>query len=530
MVVAVVGLVAFALVSRAAPAGHQTVTRHVSGIKTPLLNKRANMPYTVKNASSASALEKSLKGGFLKRTSSGLTSNPKSRTHAPKPNTAYPSFVASCHAITDGSDFNGFTAAVINPTATVTGVIDAANCNFGVYVGPGHTASISNAQIVSAGLTLSLSATSAEVMNNGGTVTVTNSTLSFGNDAGLFASDYANLSHIYPAKTTITGSTAEYNGDVLGGLGIDNESDFGNPATLTATNDKVDNNFTAQAVNLFSGASLTINGGSYEGGTFAMSGEVGIGIAFANALVNNATITQNADAGVYTLQNSGGPTTLNFDTVTDNDLDPANFPSASVFNDYLGALKVVGGTYGNDAIGTSVTSPDAIFNGGSSAEVDDAVLEGDYSGFENAGPLAELGNDTAKNNVGGVANHFGGTLYVNASSLIDNTFGAFNGDFFVPENDGSTLIMYSTQVTGNFYGVTSYASYWGNNVTIRNNAGWGLIDGDGVGIGDTATVQNSTITSNDATDTPHCDVLVALSGQPATFHESNVVIRAICYL
>ncbi len=44
----------------------------------------------------------------------------------------------------DGIDM---TAAVSNPTAPVTGVINTAGCNIGVYFGPGHNGSVNNATI-----------------------------------------------------------------------------------------------------------------------------------------------------------------------------------------------------------------------------------------------------------------------------------------------------------------------------------------------------------------------------------------------
>ncbi len=42
------------------------------------------------------------------------------------------------------------TAAVVNPTSQVTGVIDATGCNIGVYFGPGHNGSVNGATITDA--------------------------------------------------------------------------------------------------------------------------------------------------------------------------------------------------------------------------------------------------------------------------------------------------------------------------------------------------------------------------------------------
>jgi parallel beta-helix repeat protein len=61
-----------------------------------------------------------------------------------------------------------FTAALINP-ATVTGDVDATGCNIGVYYGPGASGTVSGANIYGANY--------YGVANNGGTVTIQNSTI-----------------------------------------------------------------------------------------------------------------------------------------------------------------------------------------------------------------------------------------------------------------------------------------------------------------------------------------------------------------
>ena len=58
----------------------------------------------------------------------------------------------------------GMTAAVINPTHTVTGTINASGCDIGVYFGPGTTGLVSGANIYGA--------TSFGIFNDGGRVSV----------------------------------------------------------------------------------------------------------------------------------------------------------------------------------------------------------------------------------------------------------------------------------------------------------------------------------------------------------------------
>jgi len=73
------------------------------------------------------------------------------------------------------------TAAVDNPTATVTGMINGSGCNIGVYVGPGHSARISGAEIFGVNGP-DQGADAYGVVNNGGSVTIINSRIhSIGN-------------------------------------------------------------------------------------------------------------------------------------------------------------------------------------------------------------------------------------------------------------------------------------------------------------------------------------------------------------
>ena len=54
---------------------------------------------------------------------------------------------ATCTTTGMVHDGNDLTAALINPTAPVTGEVDATGCNIGVYYGPGKTGSVSGANI-----------------------------------------------------------------------------------------------------------------------------------------------------------------------------------------------------------------------------------------------------------------------------------------------------------------------------------------------------------------------------------------------
>ncbi len=64
-------------------------------------------------------------------------------------------------------DGNNLTAAVIATTTTISGTVNAAGCNIGVYYGPGVTGLVSGAQVFGANY--------YGIVNNGGKVTITKS-------------------------------------------------------------------------------------------------------------------------------------------------------------------------------------------------------------------------------------------------------------------------------------------------------------------------------------------------------------------
>lgn len=75
----------------------------------------------------------------------------------------------TCTATGFYRDGINMTALVINPSGTVSGALDATGCNVGVYFGPGATGTVDGAEIFGSNY--------FGVVNNGGTVTVQNSTI-----------------------------------------------------------------------------------------------------------------------------------------------------------------------------------------------------------------------------------------------------------------------------------------------------------------------------------------------------------------
>jgi hypothetical protein len=96
----------------------------------------------------------------------------------------------------------GDTAVIINPSSVVTGTIDATGCDYGVYVGPGHSAVVSGATI--------FGADEANVAVDG-TATVTGSHL-YASPDGIDFGEYSES----PSNNTATNNTIEYTDDGCG--------------------------------------------------------------------------------------------------------------------------------------------------------------------------------------------------------------------------------------------------------------------------------------------------------------------------
>jgi hypothetical protein len=91
---------------------------------------------------------------------------------------------ASCTPTGYEKDGINLTAATINPAGTVTGPIDATGCNIAVYYGPGTTGTVSAADIHGANY--------FGVVNNGGNVTVTRSSIHDIGESPLDGSQHGN--------------------------------------------------------------------------------------------------------------------------------------------------------------------------------------------------------------------------------------------------------------------------------------------------------------------------------------------------
>lgn len=201
------------------------------------------------------------------------------------------------------------TAATINPTKAVTGKINAAGCNIGVYYGAGHTGTVNGAEIYGANY--------FGVVNDGGTVTVKNSRI---HDIGEnpFNGDQHGVGIYFTYGSGAHGTIAhnliwyfQKNGIAVTGTGdsatINQNTVIGNgPVDYIAQN----------GIELGGGATGTITGNlvsgvSYTGSNLASSGGILVfgGDCYGTPLSSNITITKNvvigSDVGLYISQGDG---------------------------------------------------------------------------------------------------------------------------------------------------------------------------------------------------------------------------------
>ncbi len=379
---------------------------------------------------------------------------------------AFPS-PAACHTITGSVNgpFTGLTAAVINASPATS--INARNCNFGVYVGPGHSASISGKTIENAGLALANhSVPIANVLTYGGTVTITSSVLYDSYGDGSVTLD----SPADSASTTLTGSNVNFSGFTYG-VGVFAEADWGNNASATLTNSTSFNNLFAQVeVNDNVGvASATINGGTYTGGFFSASSSDGVEDIFGLATITGARLTGNEDAGVFNLF---GGVTINNSVITGNVQKGTLSPHAGLYN--VGFLTVSHSALGSDRpsafADAAFTDVDATFNF--------TTTNSDFIGVENDGGFAQVTAAVAISDTAGLANHNGGFMQINGALLTGDTYGLYNGDFAASTYDFSTVSIQGSSVQTvagtlalhDVIGIVNYAYFTGNFVQSNHNS------------------------------------------------------------
>jgi len=344
------------------------------------------------------------------------------------------------------------------------------------------------------------------ILNDGGTLTVTNSTLSnnsadFGggilNLFGALTVTNSALSNNSVATTgggilnygtlTVTNSTLSANSAINSGGGI-----YHNTGTLTVTNSTLSNN------------SATLGGGIFNTGTLSVASSIltnnsansfGGGIYNSNSLtVTDSTLSGNsASSGSGIYNNSGTTTIVTNSTFSGNDATVGggiyNTSSSTItltnsafsdnsasegggINNEGGALTVTDSTFSRNR--ANAWGGGILNDGGSTATVTNSIFSNNSSiggGFGGGGitnfAMLTVTNSTFSGNsanFGGGIENINGTLTIANSTFSGNSANNFGGGIY---NNGTTTAMNST-FSGNSAINLGGGIYNGNTLTITN--------------------------------------------------------------
>ncbi len=188
----------------------------------------------------------------------------------------------------------------------------------------GHLVCVLGASVTISGLTFENTKTAGGlIVNNGGTLTLNNSTVSGNTASGsnILGGGILNQGTLTLTNSTVSGNTAT-DANVLGG-GIFNGG------TLTLTNSTVSGNTatdpSSAGAGIFNnGGTLTLSNSTVSGNTITGSGSIGGGIynnggtlTLSNSTVSGNTVTGSGSVGGG-INNNGGTLTLSNSTVSDN--------------------------------------------------------------------------------------------------------------------------------------------------------------------------------------------------------------------
>jgi hypothetical protein len=284
---------------------------------------------------------------------------------------------ANCTPTGFSPDGINLTAAEFNPAGTVTGPIDAGGCNIGVYFGPGHTGTVSRATVENANY--------FGIVNDGGTVSVTNSTVKNIGDTpfdgmqkgvGIYFAKDGNSKGTIQSNTV---SSYQKNGIVVDGVGS-SASISGN--TVTGRGQRLD--IAQNGIEVGYGATATVsdntvsenayigNSGASAAGILVFGGGVFGSPNTTGVSVSHNTVTNN-DVGVYLYNSPDGinaPPMATNDSVVNNTITDKYTSNAyqagisdfgnhdNIVNNKIGGLGYANPSAGNWKIDiTGSTSP-----------------------------------------------------------------------------------------------------------------------------------------------------------------------------
>jgi hypothetical protein len=253
------------------------------------------------------------------------------------------SAAASCTPTGFSRDNINLTAALINPSGTVSGTVDATGCNIGVFYSSGVQGLVNNADIFGANY--------FGVVNDGGAVTVENSSIHDIGETPLNGSQHGvGIYWVYGSDATgsITDNSLwnyQKGGIVVNGVGSSAQI-RGNTVT-----GKGHVNYIAQnGIQIGYGATATVMGNtvsdnSYTGANYASSGGILVvgGPGYSDAYTTNLQIVGN------TLSNNDvGVWLSNLDLINNNYVSPTTPTNIKVVNNTIsndGVFNISGYTY-----------------------------------------------------------------------------------------------------------------------------------------------------------------------------------------
>ena len=265
---------------------------------------------------------------------------------------------ATCTATGFVRDNINLTAVLVNPVGTVTGTVNAGGvggCNIGVYYGSGHTGSVSGATVENANY--------FGVVNNGGNVSVTNSTVTNigetplngdqhgvgiyfafeGNSTGTIKSNTVSNYQKGGIEVNGIGSSAPISENTVIGQGpvnyiAQNGIEVGYGATATVFNNVVTGNAYTGANNASSGGILVFGGPCY-GGSYT----TGVTVSH-NTLTNNdvGIFFSNVDATCTNPPATATNDTALSNTITNNNPTPSNVSGNGYPNGYQAGISDFG--------------------------------------------------------------------------------------------------------------------------------------------------------------------------------------------
>jgi len=237
---------------------------------------------------------------------------------------------ATCSTQMVEVDGISLTAALVNPVGTVTGTINAAHCNIGIYFGPGHTGTVKGATVENANY--------FGIVNDGGAVNVTNSAVENIGDSpldgmqqgvGIYFDKDGNSKGTVESNTVTgyqkngivvdgVGSSATISGNTVTGQGptaviAQNGIEVGYGATATISGNTVSKNAYTGTAGV-SSSGILVFGGSWLAPNVPYT--TGVSVTH-NTLTNN-------DVGVYLYNSPDGstaPLTATNDSVVNNTIN-----------------------------------------------------------------------------------------------------------------------------------------------------------------------------------------------------------------